>query len=132
MAIRPRKPKGRRSQNEIETDKHIGQRLRERRMVMGLSQSALANGLGISFQQLQKYETGFNRIGAGRLHGCAELLGVRAEYFFEGLEGSTGGTPDETRSNEALELARAYYQIDDPAKRHHVRKLAQAIARSEI
>ena len=131
MASQLRKAKGRRSISEIEIDRHIGQRVRERRIVLGLSQTVLAEGLGISFQQLQKYETGFNRIGAGRLYGCAELLGVRPEYFFEGLEGSDGGTPDETRSDEALKLARAHYSIDDPVQRQHVRKLVQAIARSD-
>jgi transcriptional regulator with XRE-family HTH domain len=131
MASQLRKAKGRRSISEIEIDRHIGQRVRERRIILGLSQTVLAEGLGISFQQLQKYETGFNRIGAGRLYGCAELLGVRPEYFFEGLEGSDSGTPDETRSDEALKLARAHYSIDDPAQRQYVRKLVQAIARSD-
>ena len=130
MARRPRGTKARRSPNEIEIDKQIGQRVHERRIVLGLSQRALADGLGISFQQLRKYETGFNRIGAGRLYGCAELLGVRPEYFFEGPAGSDTGTPDETRSDEGLKLARAYYSIDDPVKRHRVRKLVRAIARS--
>ena len=97
---------------------------------MGLSQSVLADGLGITFQQLQKYETGHNRIAAGRLYGCAQLLDVPPEYFFEGLEGSKSGTPDRTRSDEALKLARAYYSIDDPARRLHVRNLIRAIARS--
>jgi len=129
MARRPRRTKARRPE-DFEIDKHIGQRVRERRIVLGLSQTVLADGLGISFQQLQKYETGFNRIGAGRLYGCAELLGVRPEHFFEGLEGSDTGTPDETRSDEGLKLARAYYSIDDPVKRLHVRKLVRAIARS--
>ncbi len=131
MARRSRKPKGRRSVDQIEIDQNVGQRIRERRIVLGLSQTVLADGLGISFQQLQKYETGFNRIGAGRLYGCAELLGVRPEHFFEGLEGSDSGTPDETRSDEALKLARAHYSIDDPAQRQNVRKLVQAIARSD-
>ena len=131
MESRPQKPKGRRSLSEIEIDRHIGQRVRERRIVLGLSQTVLAEGLGISFQQLQKYETGFNRIGAGRLYGCAELLGVRPEYFFEGLDGSDQGTADETRSDEALKLARAHYNIADPEQRQHVRKLVQAIAKSQ-
>ena len=131
MASQLRKAKGRRSISEIEIDRHIGQRVRERRIILGLSQTVLAEGLGISFQQLQKYETGFNRIGAGRLYGCAELLGVRPEYFFEELEGSDSGTPGETRSDEALKLARAHYSIDDPAQRQCVRKLVQAIARSD-
>ncbi len=130
MARRPRGTKARRPE-DVEIDQHIGQRVRERRVVLGLSQSALADGLGISFQQVMKYEKGDNRIAAGRLYGCAELLGVRPEYFFEGLEGSDSGTPDETRSDEALKLARAYYSIDDPALRLHVRKLLQAIAGSK-
>ncbi len=130
MARRRRGSKARRPE-DFEIDKQIGQRVRERRIVLGLSQIVLADGLGISFQQLQKYETGFNRIAAGRLYGCAELLGVRPEYFFEGLEGSDSGTPDETRSDEALKLARAYYSIDDPALRLHVRKLLRAIAGSK-
>ena len=131
MASQLRKAKGRRSPSEIEIDRHIGQRVRERRIVLGLSQTVLADGLGISFQQLQKYETGFNRIGAGRLYGCAELLGVRPEYFFEGLEGSDRAAPDDTRSDEALKLARAHYSIDDPVQRQNVRKLVQAIARND-
>ncbi len=130
MARRPRKPKGRRSPNEIEIDQHIGQRVRERRVVLGLSQSVLADGLGIGFRQLQDYEKGHTRIAAGRLYGCAELLDVPPEYFFEGLEGSKSGTPDKTQSDEALKLARAYYSIDDPALRLHVRNLVRAIARS--
>ncbi len=131
MARRPRKPKGRRSVDEIEIDQHIGRRVRERRIVLGLSQTALANGLGITFQQVQKYEKGFNRISAGKLYGCAQLLDVPPEYFFEGLEGFDTGTPVKTRSDEALKLARAYYRIDDPAQRQHVRKLVQAIAGSK-
>ena len=129
MARRPRGTKARRPE-DVEIDQHIGRRLRERRVVMGLSQSVLADGLGITFQQLQKYEKGHNRIAAGRLYGCAELLGVAPAYFFEGLEGSDCGTPDRTRSDEALKLARAYYSIDDPALRLHVRTLIRAIARS--
>ena len=128
MARRPRKPKGRRSPNEIEIDKHTGQRVRERRIFLGLSQTVLADGLGISLQQLRKYESGFNRISAGRLYGCAELLRVPPEYFFEGLEGARSGAQDETRSNEALKLTRAYYSISDPVQRQRVRKLVKAIA----
>ncbi len=94
-----RKPKSRRSVDEIEIDRRIGRRIHERRVVLGLNQTALAARLGISFQQLQKYEDGSNRMGAGMLYGCAQLLGVRPEYFFEGLDGSDSGTPDETPSS---------------------------------
>ncbi len=99
---------------------------------MGLNQTALAARLGISFQQIQKYENGSNRMGAGMLYGCAQLLDVPPEYFFEGLEGSDSGTPDVTKSDEAMKLARAYYSISDPTQRSHVRKLVQALARSDI
>ncbi len=132
MARRPRKPKGRRSPDQIEIDQHVGQRIRERRIVLGLSQTVLADGLGITFQQIQNYEKGRDRIAAGRLYGCAQLLEVPPAFFFEGLEVSDSGAPDATRSDEALKLARAYYSIDDPAQRQHVRKLVQALARSDI
>ncbi len=131
MARRPRGTKLRRPE-DIEIDQQIGQRLKERRLLMGLSQTALADGLGITFQQLQKYEKGHNRIAAGRLYGCAQLLDVPPEYFFEGLEGSDSGTPDETRSDEAMKLARAYYSINDPVYRKRIWRLVQALARSDI
>ena len=129
MARRPRGTKAHRPE-DVEIDKHIGQRVRERRKVLGLRQTALAARLGISVHQLHNYETGSNRIGVGRLYGCAQLLYVRPECFFEGLEGSDSGTPDETQSDEAMKLVRAYYRISDPTQRHHVRKLVQALARS--
>ncbi len=131
MARRPRGTKARRPE-DVEIDQHIGQRVRERRIVLGLSQTVLADGLGIAAAQLLKYERGRNRIAAGRLYGCAQLLKVPPEFFFEGLEDSDSGAPDVTRSDEALKLARAYYSIDNPAQRQHVRKLVQALARSDI
>ena len=127
-----RKPKARRSSSEIEIDQRIGRRIRERRVVLGLNRAKLADGLGITFQQLQKYEKGHNRIAAGRLYGCAQLLGVRPEYFFEGLERSERATPDPKRSDEALKLTRAYHGIADPKHRRQIWRLAQAIARSDI
>ncbi len=131
MARRPRGTKARRPE-EVDFDKHVGRRIRERRIALGLNQTKLADGLGFSFQQLQMYEKGSSRIGAGLLYGCAQLLDVRPEYFFEGLDGSDSGTPDETRSDEAMKLARAYYSISDPTERLHVRQLVQALARSDI
>ena len=125
-----RKPKGRRSSSEIEIDQRIGQRIRERRVVLGLNQTKLADGLGITFQALQKYEKGHTRIAAGRLYGCAQLLDVPPEYFFEGLERSDSGTPDVMKTDEALKLARAFYRISDPTERLHVRNLVKEIAGS--
>ncbi len=127
-----RKSRAHRSSSEIEIDRRIGQRIRERRVVLGLNQTKLAAGLGISFQQLQKYERGHSRMGVGLLYACAQLLDVPPEYFFEGPEGSDSGTPDETRSNEAMKLARAYYSINDPVYRKRIWRLVQALARSDI
>ena len=90
MARRPRGTKVRRPE-DVEIDRHIGQRVRERRVVLGLSQTALADGLGITFQQVQKYEKGFNRISAGRLYGCAELLGVPPARMEEPQQGRRRG-----------------------------------------
>ncbi len=130
MARKSRKSKAHRSSSDIEIDQRIGQRIRERRIVLGLNQTKLADGLGISFQQLQKYEKGFDRMGAGMLYGCAQLLDVPPEYFFEGLDSSDSGTPDETRSDEAMKLVRAYYSINDPVYRKRISRLVQALARS--
>ncbi len=124
------KPKSRRSADEIEIDQRIGRRIHERRVVLGLNQPKLAAGLGISFQQIQKYERGIDRMGAGLLYGCAQLLDVPPEYFFEGLEGSNSGTPDVTKSDEARKLTRAYYSINDPVYRQRIWSLVQAIASS--
>ncbi len=99
---------------------------------MGLNQTQLADGLGISFQQFQKYERGLSRMGVGMLYGCAQLLDVPPEYFFEGLEHSGSRTPDKTRSDEAMKLARAYYSINDPVYRKRIWKVVQALARSDI
>ncbi len=126
-----RKPKSHRSVDDVEIDQRIGRRIRERRVVLGLSQTDLADGLGITFQQLQKYEKGHNRIAAGRLYGCAQLLDVPPEYFFEGLEGSDSGTPDVTKSDEAMKLTRAYYSINDPVYRKRIWRLVRALARSD-
>jgi transcriptional regulator with XRE-family HTH domain len=79
------------------TDKNVGSRVRSRRMVLGMSQSDLGGALGVTFQQIQKYEKGTNRIGAGRLHRLAEVLKVDPAFFFEGEMGQmahTSPSPD--------------------------------------
>lgn len=87
-----------RTSNEI--DKFVGRRLKQRRDELGLSQEKLADKLGISFQQVQKYERGFNRVGASRLFAIAKELGVTVSYFFESLE----DTRPEATQNEIAEL----------------------------
>ena len=78
------------------TDKHVGARIRMRRLMLGMSQSGLAQGLDLTFQQIQKYEKGINRIGASRLQQIAHILKVPVEFFFEGAPGVPGAKPDLT------------------------------------
>ena len=111
----------------------VGRRARERRTLEGMSQSAVAETLGLSFQQLRKYEKGGNRISASRLYELAELLGVPVSYFFEGVEEGKSAPPQDEMltKRETLELVRAYYKITDPEMRDSVRKLTQAMANLE-
>lgn len=112
-------------------DTHVGRRVRHRRWLIGLSQQQLAEQVGIRFQQVQKYETGANRISSSRLWDIAAALDVPVHFFFEGLEGAENGissTPaDLLASKEALQLVRAYYGIP---KTHRKRlfELAKVLA----
>ena len=107
----------------------VGRRARVCRTLEGMSQSAVAEKLGLTFQQLQKYERGHNRISASRLYELAQLFGVPVAYFYEEVEAGKGA-PDETLTKrETLELVRAYYAITDPAVRDSIRRLTQAAAR---
>src|SRR4051812_9053999 len=90
-----------------DADRHVGARVRERRVALGLTQQQLAELVGITYQQAHKYETGANRIAAGRLHALARALGVEPGYFFEGL--GSGGPPRPTpQQRRLLELARSF------------------------
>jgi len=120
-------------------DKHVGTRLRTRRTLLGLSQTALADSLDLTFQQVQKYEKGSNRIGASRLYQIGRVLDVPVAYFFEempeGLDGTTNpptesGAPerDTMLRRETLELVRAYYKIEAPTVRRRMRELIKAMA----
>ena len=102
-------------------DVHVGKRVRHRRWMVGMTQQQLAETVGIKFQQIQKYETGMNRVSASRLWAIAESLDVQISFFFEGLEQS-GKSQDHKFSNlpkdvfsdkEALELVRSYYAIPE-------------------
>lgn len=124
-----------------EVDVFVGQRLRELRMLAGLSQSDVAGGLGLTFQQLQKYERGFNRVSASRLFKLAQFFRVPVSVFFDGLDARTGGDSAMTslptaeagdtttlRSREALMLARYFQSIRDPQVRSALRELAERCA----
>ena len=120
-------------------DVHVGMRLRQRRTLLGMSQEKLAKAFGVSFQQVQKYERGANRISASRLHLLTKILDVPVSYFFEGLPTSVQErplpaepeAPDRMTSRETLELVRAYYRILDPGVRKRLVDLARALGREE-
>jgi len=102
-------------------DVHVGKKVRHRRWLVGMTQQQLAEKVGIKFQQIQKYETGMNRISASRLWDIADTLGVPVEFFFEGLqensEQASNPATDVMVDKEALELVRSYYAIPENQRR---------------
>jgi transcriptional regulator with XRE-family HTH domain len=112
-------------------DQHVGERIRARRAELGLTQEQLAQALQVSYQQVQKYETGANRISAGRIFEIARKLGVDISYFFEGLGLDAAGEPPPLehggRQRSAIELVRKFAQIEDPHVRSAIAGLVKAI-----
>ena len=104
-------------------DVHVGKRVRHRRWMVGMTQQQLAEKVGIKFQQIQKYETGMNRISASRLWDISEALDVSVSFFFEGLEGDRKESAQDSvpgdifADKEALELVRSYYAIPEMQRR---------------
>lgn len=106
-------------------DVHVGKRVRHRRWMVGMTQQQLASKVGIKFQQIQKYETGMNRISASRLWDIAEALSVDVRFFFEGIDEDADGTTvadkgipgDILADKEALELVRSYYAMPENQRR---------------
>ena len=111
-------------------DYHVGERIRERRTVMGLTQENLANVLQISYQQVQKYETGANRISAGRLYELAQILKVDVNFLFEGLEPTAQQEPmaHGGKNRSTIELVRNFTEIDDSAVRSAVSGLIKTLS----
>lgn len=109
-------------------DVHVGKRVREARAIKGMSQTALGNALGISFQQVQKYEKGNNRIGASRLWDISKVLDVSTAYFFEGLENATG-EDENVLPRRAIERARLIESIPDESLRNSILNLITACVR---
>lgn len=113
-------------------DVHVGKRIRHRRWTVGTTQSQLADAVGIKFQQVQKYETGANRVSASRLWDMAAALGVPVSFFFEGMDqaspaAATDMPPDVLADREALELLRSYYGIPE-AQRRRLFDLARVLS----
>jgi len=111
-------------------DIHVGHRLRLRRTMLGMSQERLAAGLGLTFQQVQKYERGLNRIVASRLYRMGQVLDVPVSYFFEGLPETTDDNGDATLAvrRETLEMVRAFHRIGDALARRRLFELTKRIA----
>jgi transcriptional regulator with XRE-family HTH domain len=125
-----------------DVDTHVGRRLKLRRTMLGLSQEAVAKAVGITFQQVQKYEKGSNAMNAGRLVEFAKFLNVPVAYFFDGLDkfssggGSQGFSESETEKfahknrvsdRESLEMMKAFMKIDSQVVRKRVADLIRAI-----
>lgn len=146
----PKKRAARRGGKPNPIDIHVGGRVRLRRMLLGFSQEKLGDALGLTFQQVQKYERGANRIGASRLFDLSRVLDVPVSFFFDDMPEEKGGdgsaqpavpglapaNGDDARDGgsdpmarrETLELVRAYYRISDANVRKRVFDLAKALA----
>jgi len=127
-------------------DRHVGERVRMRRMLLGMSQERLGEQLGLTFQQVQKYEKGVNRIGASRLFDLAQVLAVPIQFFYENMPASmAGGTAppgfadrpedayvaDFLSSRDSVELNKAFARIEDPRVRRSIVDMVRAIAGGE-
>ena len=124
-------------------DVHVGQRLRMRRNLLGVSQTKLGQGVGLTFQQIQKYERGANRIGASRLHEFSRILDVPVSYFFDDyaedeaasaasrIGGDDDVGADIMTARETLTLVRSYYGIKDEGRRKSVLRLVKVMSGEE-
>jgi transcriptional regulator with XRE-family HTH domain len=122
-------------------DKHVGARVRMRRLMVGMSQGKLGEALTVTFQQIQKYEKGTNRIGASRLQQLARVLEVPPAFFFEGAPSADPGKPafaepssssyvvDFLSTSEGLQLNRSFAQIRDPKVRKRILDLVATLAK---
>ncbi len=150
MTGKPRKTKG----VADLVDKHAGKQLRNRRILVGFSQERLANEIGVTFQQVQKYERGTNRLSASRLYTFSKLLDVSIDYFFEGLDnvkqtGAALGMSDNDQEafdaavnknkkfdedvmtkKETIELIRSYYSVGDEKKRKDILKMVKTMTKN--
>ena len=110
-----------------DVDRHVGARMRERRILLGLTQEQMARSIGVTYQQAHKYEKGLNRITAGRLYGIAQALGVEVAYFFEGVQTAARFEPT-PEQRMLIDLARDYLNVPVPEHRAAIAALARALA----
>ena len=109
-------------------DRHVGARIRERRIMLGLSQQQMADMIGVTYQQAHKYERGINRISAGRLYEITRVLNVPITYFFEGLDINEDDESMNPRQRMCLELARNFASISNQRHQEALSQLARALA----
>jgi transcriptional regulator with XRE-family HTH domain len=124
-------------------DKYVGERVRMRRMLLGMSQERLGEQLGLTFQQVQKYEKGVNRIGASRLFDLSQVLGVSIQYFYENMPAAVSGhhaaagfadqsgepyVADFLSSRDSVELNKAFARITDPRIRRSIVDMVRSVA----
>ena len=127
--------------NPKAVDAHVGSRVRLRRTLLGMSQEKLGQAVSLTFQQIQKYERGTNRIGSSRLYQFSQVLDVPVSFFFDDMPAEVAGRApglgegpaevfetEKLARRETLELVRAYYRIPDPAVRKRVFELVKAVA----
>jgi transcriptional regulator with XRE-family HTH domain len=131
-----KQPKARRGSAPNPVDKHVGSRIRMRRMMLGMSQERLADGLGITFQQVQKYESGRNRVGASRLQHISQILQVPVSFFFEGApHGDTPSPAYEAKflaTVDGIALIKAFMRIKQPTLRRRIVELVECIAGDDL
>lgn len=128
-------PRERRSAEDAEVDAHVGAKLRQVRILKNKTQMGLARLVGLTFQQLQKYEKGANRIGASRLWHLSQILDVPVSYFFEGLDRGMrinihDGYAEETNRRKSLELVRNFHAIRDERVREAAYQLIKDLSKS--
>jgi transcriptional regulator with XRE-family HTH domain len=111
-----------------DADRHVGNRIRERRVMLGMSQQQLAQMIGVTYQQAHKYERGLNRISAGRLYEIAQTLNVPVSWFFEGLATERPANDMSPRQRMCLELARNFAAIDNEKHQEALSQMARVLA----
>lgn len=110
-----------------DVDRHVGGRIRERRVMLGLSQQQMADLIGVTYQQAHKYEKGINRISAGRLYDIAQVLKVPVSFFYDGLDAPSSSEELSPRQRMCLELARNFSQIANERHQEALSQLARAL-----
>ena len=129
------------SQNPV--DIHVGQKLLLRRNMMNMSQEEVGNAVGVTFQQIQKYEKGANRIGASRLFEIAKILKVNVDYFFDGIEkqaaaqgfaesGQSDFEFQKIENKESMALVRAFNKIESPVVRKRILSMVQSLSAENL